>query len=446
MTKITKADVEKARRAKVAVTDIDGVMRGKYLHPSKFASVLDGGFGFCDVVLGWDSADVCYEDATFTGWHSGYPDANVRLDPSTARRIPWEDNVPFMLGEFVTANGEPLPQCPRQTLKRVVEYGQSLGYDARFGVEFEWFNFRETPDTLHEKGFRNLDPMTPGMFGYSMLRPALNQGFFDDLMIKLQDFDVPVEGLHTETGPGVLEAAILNADPVTSADRAALFKTATKQIGYQHGVIPTFMAKWNVDLPGSSGHLHQSLSKDGKAVFFDPSDPHSMSETFKSYLAGQLLLLPDILALLAPTVNSFKRLVEGMWAPTKANWAVDNRTVALRVIPGSEKSTRVELRVGGADMNPYLGIAGALAAGLYGVEHGLKLEVDPIQGNGYTSNSPRLPGSLSAAAEALDNSKIMRTILGDQFVTHFVETRRWEALQYKQAVTDWELKRYFEII
>jgi glutamine synthetase len=445
-TKITTADVEQARRVKVAVTDIDGVMRGKYLHPSKFASVLTGGFGFCDVVLGWDSADVCYENATFTGWHSGYPDAHVQLDPGTARKIPWEDNVPFMLGDFVKADGSPLPICPRQTLKRVIEYGHSIGYDARFGVEFEWFNFRETPETLQEKGFQNLKPMTPGMFGYSMLRPALNQPFFDDLMIKLQDFDVPVEGLHTETGPGVLEAALLNGDPLTVADRSILFKTATKQIAYQHGIIPTFMAKWNADLPGSSGHIHQSLSQNGVSSFHDDSDPNGMSETFKSYLAGQLLLLPDILALLAPTVNSFKRLVEGMWAPTKANWAIDNRTVALRVIPGSPKSTRVELRVGGADMNPYLAIAGAMAAGMYGVKNKLTLKDAPIVGNGYTANSPRLPGSLSEAADALDNSKIMRGILGDEFIDHFVQTRRWEVRQYKQAVTDWELQRYFEII
>lgn len=443
---ITIEEVEKSRRAKVAITDIDGIMRGKYLHPSKFASVLTGGFGFCDVVLGWDSADECYDRAKFTGWHSGYPDAHVRLDPTTARRIPWEDNVPFMLGEFVTAEGDPLPQCPRQTLKRAVEYGKSLGFDSRFGVEFEWFNFRETPDTLNEKGFRDLQPITPGMFGYSMLRPALNQGFFDDLMVTLQDFDVPLEGLHTETGPGVLEAAIVNAEPVLAADRAALFKTATKQIGYKHGILPTFMAKWNVDLPGCSGHLHQSLSKNGVPMFHDDNAPHKMSPIFRSYMAGQLKLLPEILALLAPTVNSFKRLVEGMWAPTKANWAVDNRTVALRVIPGSPKSTRVELRVGGADMNPYLAIAGALAAGLYGVEKGLSLDVDPIQGNGYESDSPRLPRTLDEAAGALDGSTAIRGILGDDFVDHFVQSRRWEARQYRAAVTDWELKRYFEII
>ena len=261
-SKFSIDDVNKARRAKVAITDMDGVLRGKYLHPSKFESVMKGGFGFCDVVLGWDSADVCYENNTFTGWHSGYPDANVQLDPSTARVIPWEDNVPFMLGEFVKADGSPLPICPRQTLKRAIKYADSLGYQARFGVEFEWFNFKETAESLRDKGFQKLTPMTPGMFGYSMLRPANNQAFFDDLMIQLQDFDVPVEGLHTETGPGVLEAALLNGDPLTAADRAILFKTATKQIGHKHGIIPTFMAKWNAELPGSSGHIHQSLSKD----------------------------------------------------------------------------------------------------------------------------------------------------------------------------------------
>lgn len=442
-----------ARRAKVAITDIDGVLRGKYISVDKLRSALNGGFGFCDVVFGWDSSDVCYEDAgvEYTGWHTGYPDAEARLDPTTFRTIPWEEGIPFLLGHFVKVgpDGEetPLPVCPRQLLRRIVALAGEMGLAAKFGMEFEWFNFRETPDSLAAKGHRNPDPLTPGMFGYSVLRSSLNSPFFRDLMELTANFGVPLEGLHTETGPGVFEAAITVDDALEAADRAVLFKSAAREIGYRHGIMPTFMAKWNTALPGCSGHMHQSLWRDGSNVFFDADDPHRMSDTFRHYLAGQFTLLPEILALMAPTINSYKRLVEGMWAPTRANWAIDNRTVALRVIPGSNKSTRLETRVSGSDVNPYLAVAAALAAGLYGIRNKLALPSEPVVGNGYTAEGhPRLPGSLAEAADALDRSTAARELFGDAFVDHFVASRRWEVRQFEAAVTDWEMKRYFEII
>ncbi len=434
-------------RVKVAITDIDGVLRGKYIHVDKFASAIEGGFGFCDVVFGWDSADECYDNVRYTGWHTGYPDAQVRLIPETFRTLPWEDGVPFFLGEFVTAGGDPMPLCPRQVLKRVVEYGASLGYTARFGLEFEWFNFQETPDSLAEKDFSNLTPLTPGMFGYSVLRSSQNHAYFGALMEELGKFRVPIEGLHTETGPGVYEAAIQNADPLEEADRGVLFKTGAKEIGYRHGVIASFMAKWNADLPGCSGHMHQSLwAKDGQSAFYDAGDPNHISQTFRHYLAGQMRLLPEILPLLAPTINSYKRLVEGMWAPTRMTWGIDNRTVALRVLSGSPKSTRLETRIGGADLNPYLGIAAALGAGLYGIEHKLELTEAPIKGNGYEAPARRLPSDLPKAADALHASEAARSLFGIDFVEHFSASRHWEARAFQKAVTDWELRRYFEII
>ena len=436
-----------AQSVKVAITDIDGVLRGKYIHVDKFASAMTDGFGFCDVVFGWDSADECYDNVRYTGWHTGYPDAQVRLIPESFRRLPWEDGIPFFLGEFVTRDGAPLAICPRQVLKRVIEYGKSLGYDACFGLEFEWFNFRETPDSLVEKGFRDLKPLTPGMFGYSVLRSSQNHAYFAALMNDPGPFRVPIEGLHTETGPGVFEAAIKYSAALEAADRGVLFKSGTKEIAYRHGVIASFMAKWNPALPGCSGHMHQSLwSANGDSAFFDPSHPQRMSDTFRHYLAGQMQLLPEILPLLAPTINSYKRLVEGMWAPTRVTWGVDNRTVALRVIQGSEKSTRLETRVGGADLNPYLAIAAALGAGLYGIEHRLPLETAPIVGNGYEADARRLPRDLPRAADALHASQAARGLFGDTFVEHFAASRHWEARAFHQAVTDWELRRYFEII
>lgn len=437
-----------AQKVKVAITDIDGILRGKYIHLDKFASALYGGFGFCDVVFGWDSADVCYDDVRYTGWHTGYPDAQAVIDPGTHRRIPWDDETPFFLADFVTADGAPLPVCPRQTLKRVVERAKKAGFTAKFGLEFEWFNFDETPDSLAAKGHADPTPLTPGMFGYSVLRSSLNQPYFSDLMDQLREFDVPLEGLHTETGPGVYEAAILVADPLEAADRGVLFKTGVKEIAYRHGFMASFMAKWNSQLPGCSGHIHQSLwTADGdRNVFHDAADPHRMSPEFRRYVAGQLRLMPELLALYAPTVNSYKRLVEGMWAPTRVTWAVDNRTAALRVIPGSAKSTRLETRVGGADLNPYLGVAAALGSGLYAIEKGWDLEQPPVVGNAYRAEAVRLPRTLAEAADRLDRSEAARDLFGDDFVDHFVATRRWEWQQFQQAVTSWELQRYFEVI
>lgn len=436
------------RKVKVAVTDIDGVLRGKYIHIDKFRSAVTNGFGFCNVVLGWDSSDVCYDNVHYTGWHTGYPDAQVKLDLSTYRSVPWDGGVPFFLGEFVGDDGQaPLALCPRQLLKKVVKRAADMGFTAAFGLEFEWFNFKETPQSLRDKGFVRPEPITPGMFGYSLLRAGQNQPFFNAILDELGAFRVPIEGLHTETGPGVFEAAILYSDALEAADRAILFKTSVKEIGARFGIMPSFMAKWNDKLPGSSGHIHQSLWHNGKNAFYDERDPNRMSPTFRHFLAGQMLCVPEILPFFAPTINSYKRLVEGAWAPTKVNWGVDNRTTAFRVIPGSSKSTRLETRVPGADVNPYLAVAAALASGLYGIEKKLELPSDAVRGNGYRDEAAtKLPGTLFEAATRLGESRIAREIFGESFVEHFVNTRLWEWRQYQTAVSSWELERYFEII
>jgi len=432
---------------KVAVTDADGVLRGKYLDKDKFLRAAQTGFGFCDVVLGWDMVDECYDNASYTGWHTGYPDAEVRIDLDTLRRIPWEDDRPFLLGEFVTHDGDPLSVCPRQLLKKTVARAAALGYEARFGLEFEWFNFAETPMSAHQKGYRGLEPISPGMFGYSIVRQSTNQPFFRALLDDLRAYGVPLEGLHCETGPGVFEAAILYSDPVEAADRAVCFKSGTKEIGARLGILPTFMARWSTDLPGCSGHHHQSLVRDdGSAAFFDPDAEHAMSATFRSYLAGQLAYLGDLLPMVAPTVNSYKRLVEGFWAPTRATWGVDNRTVALRVLAGSPGATRLETRVPGSDVNAYLSVAACLGAGLLGVEQGLSLHTPATTGSGYLADAPPYPRSLAEATERFAASEPARELFGDDFVEHFAASRDWEWRQSLQAVTDWEIERYFEVI
>ena len=434
-------------KVKVAVSDIDGILRGKYLHRDKFFSAAEGGFGFCDVVFGWDAHDICYDNTTVTGWQHGFPDALARLDLSTARHVPWDSHVPFFLGEFVNADGSPYPVCPRQVLKRVLARAAKLGVQPMAGMEFEWFNFAETPQTWAGKRGVNPEPITPGMFGYSLLRMGDNRGFFNALMDEMGAFGVPIEGLHTETGPGVYEAAIAFSGALEAADRAILFKTGAKEIGKRFGIMPSFMAKWAQQYPGCSGHIHQSLSDGKKNLFFDAKSSRSMSKLFESYLAGQVACLMEFAPMFWPTINSYKRLVDGFWAPVKPTWGVDNRTASFRVIAGSPKSTRLETRCPGADVNPYLAMAAVIAAGLHGVEKGLKLTAPPITGtNQGAEHIPRAPRSLIETTRIFRDSAVARDWLGDTFVEHFAATREWEWRQWQDAVTDWELKRYFEII
>ena len=438
-----------AGKVKLAVTDIDGIMRGKYISTEKFLGIIEGNLGFCDVVLGWDVADVAYDNSSYTGWHSGYPDAKAKLDLGTFRKIPWENDLPFFLGEFITDDDSALEICPRQLLKKVIGDATKSGYTPYFSQEFEWFNFAETPQSLADKNFAKLTPLTPGMFGYSILRSSYRNDFFTALYDGMKKLDVPLEGLHTETGPGVYEAAIAYSDVLKAADNAVIFKTGTKEIAYQNGIIATFMAKFNENLPGCSGHVHQSLwdKKSSKNLFYDAQDKSKMSDLMRSYIAGQLYCLPFILPMIAPTINSYKRLVEGAWAPTTLTWAVDNRTVALRALPGSSKATRLETRVVGSDSNPYLAMSACLAAGLYGIKKGLKLKQPATKGNGYRDlSNGSLPRNLWDATQAMKESKVAKELFGDKFVTHFTQTREWEWKQFAKVVTDWELKRYLEII
>jgi len=445
--------VEKSgsQKVKVAVSDIDGILRGKYLHIDKFKGAAEpypaGGFGFCDVVFGWDSSDQCYDNTSVTGWQHGFPDALARLDLDTARNVPWDNNVPFFLGEFINSDGTPHPLCPRQTLKKVIKRAAKMGVNPMCGMEFEWFNFLENSHSWESKKGVGPTPLTPGMFGYSLLRMNQNREFFNAIQDEMLQFGVPIEGLHTETGPGVYEAAIAFSDALTQADRAILFKTGTKEIGARFGIMPSFMAKWNAAYPGCSGHIHQSMSDGKKNLFADAKGRHGMSKMFESYLAGQVAHLMEFAPMFWPTINSYKRLVDGFWAPVKPTWGVDNRTASFRVIAGSPKSTRLETRCPGADVNPYLAMAAVIAAGLDGVEKGMKLTAPAIHGtNGGAENIPRAPRTLIETTRNFQQSKVARDWLGDTFVDHFAATREWEWRQWLDGVTDWELKRYFEII
>lgn len=435
-------------QVKFAFADIDGILRGKIIHRNKFLQGLEHGMGFCDVVFGWDSADVLYPGVKITGWQSGFPDKTCYIDLATFREIPWQGNMPFFLADFSAECGG-LAACPRTLLKTINAQCEQMGFSAEFAQEFEWFNFKETPQTLNDKNFSNIQPLTPGMFGYSLLRPSLYQDYNRELFTMLNQFNVPVEALHTETGPGAYEASIMHTNPVEAADKAALLKTSVKEIAYRHQIVASFMAKWNENLPGCSGHIHQSLwnAEKSKNLFFDKADENNMSLLMQQYMAGQLHCLPHILPMYAPTINSYKRLVDGAWAPTTLTWGVENRTTALRIINSAEKYTRVETRVPGSDTNPYLAISAALASGLYGIKHQLSLNQPQTTGSAYANaENKKLPSNLYDATLGMQASDISKELFGDDFVDHFSKTRLWECEQYSKQVNSWELKRYFEII
>jgi glutamine synthetase len=433
-----KFEAAEIRRVKVGAFDLDGVLRGKYISMEKFYSAAESGLGFCDVVFGWDIGDTLLDNVTFTGWHTSYPDALAVIDLDSFRTIPWEPGTAFFLLDLFTKGGQALAVSPRQVFRSVLKTAEERGFKTYFAAEFEFWFFKETPESLRAKGFRGLHSLTPGSFGYSVLRASQNSELVIDILENMGAFDVPLEGFHTETGPGVYEAAIAVDTGLKAADKAALFKTAMKEIGARHGIIPTFMAKWNSELAGSSGHIHQSLWSDDTNLFYQ-------GETIRQYIAGLTTCLPELTCLLCPTINSYKRMVPGTWAPINSTWGEDTRTTAVRSIAGSEKSSRVELRLSGADINPYIAMAASLAAGLEGIEQKLKPSAPTTNAYANPKDAP-LPRNLADAVKLFRASGMARKWFGDEFVDHYAATREWEVRQFEKAVTDWELARYFESI
>ncbi len=437
-------------RVKIGLCDVDGILRGKYISVDKFTSLLSKGGGFCDCVFGWDAADQLYDRGRYTGWHTGFPDAEYRLLVDSERWLAHE-NTPFFLGEFVAADGAPHPLCPRTRLKGMLGRLAERGFTLKAGFEYEFFVFDETSYSIRDKGYRDLRPLTPGNFGYSVLRASTEAEKFAGLMDFCRAVDCDLEGLHCETGPGVWESALRPENGLESADRAALFKTFSKVFLAQFGCLATFMAKWSMDYPGQSGHFHFSfLDQAGDNAFFDAGAAPGSSALAAQAVAGLQCYLPELLALVAPTINSYTRLVKGAWAPTAATWGIENRTAAIRLIPGDEGRQHIEARAPGADANPYLVATAVVAAALAGIEQGLEPD-DPVLGDAYAVEDSlpaarRFPGNLRDAADRLERSDLARAMLGGEFVDHFVMSRRWECAEYERNVNTWQLERYFEII
>ncbi|KAB8336771.1 hypothetical protein FH972_021080 [Carpinus fangiana] len=465
---------------KVAGCDVDGVLRGKLMAKSKFLQIVKDGFGFCSVIFGWDMHDQTYfKELKISNKENGYRDIVAVPDLSTFRRIPWENNIPFFLVSFQDPDTrKSLSACPRSLLGRAVEALEERGIKALAGAEFEFYQFRAPssqsdihgPNTTPTQRFIRTQPpatlphLTEGMLGYSLTDPVQNQDWFYDIWNTCEKFDCPIEGWHTESGPGVFEAALCYNEIRAMADRAALFKFVTKTVGSKYGITPCFMAKPREGLPGNSGHLHVSLAdtKTGKNLFAreeeDTNAPHSdmahLSDLGRHFLAGLLEGLPDVMPLFAPTVNSYKRLVENFWAPVTVSWGLEHRAASIRVIApptSSPKATRFEIRTPGADINPYLALATVLALGWRGVQKKLELKLPPLgkgeDVGGETDPGERLAKSLKeATARFTAKDSIAREVFGDEFVEHFGGTREHEVKLWEEAVTDWEISRRMHVL
>ncbi|KAL6305310.1 hypothetical protein BKA93DRAFT_731222 [Sparassis latifolia] len=458
-------------KVKVAV---DGVLRGKFMSKEKFISAASSdGFGFCSVIFGWDMHDAVYSrELLISNRANGYRDILASIDLSTYRRIPWENDVPFFLVSFLDPETkEPICADPRGALKKVVDRAEQKGWQCFAGCEYEYFQFKETPESLAKKNYVNLQPLTSGMHGYSLLRTQINNDYFHDLFDESWKFQVPLEGHHTETGPGVYETALAYTTALRMADNAILFKFLAKSIGIKRGVVPSFMAKPWGNLPGCSGHIHVSLrDQNGKSLFAVSEselqagradaandDTKFLSQEGEWFLAGVLDGLPDIMPMLVPTINGYKRLVggEAFWAPNAVTYGYDSRAASVRIIsPPSvpPAASRLEVRVPGADMNPYFAISAIFALGLRGIEKKIKLTGPPVSQltveDKRSGKVKMLPQSLEAATEYMMRPESIareEAVFGQDFVDHFGGTRQHEVKLWNEAVTNWEVERYLEL-
>lgn len=466
------------RAVKVAGVDVDGILRGKLMAKKKFLSIAREGFGFCSVVFGWDMHDQTYfRELKISNKENGYRDVIAVPDLSSFRRIPWENNVPFFLVSFLDPDTHAsLSACPRSLLKRAVDKLAENGFGAMAGAEYEFYQFRapqshdgpernssSTASFLRDNPVNSLPSLTEGMFGYSLTRPVHNQEYYYSIFDTCVQFRCGIEGWHTESGPGVFEAALEFGEITQMADKAALFKLVVKSLGSKFGITPCFMAKPRQGLPGNSGHMHVSLvDKSGKNLFYreeedkehEWQDLRHLSDMGRHFLAGLVDGLADIMPIVAPNINSYKRLVENFWAPVTVSWGLEHRAASIRLISpptSSPKATRFEVRVPGADANPHFVLAAILALGWRGIEEKMEISVPPLgkgeDVGGAADKGERLAKSLKEATERfMRKESVARKVFGDEFVDHFGGTRQHEIRLWDEAVTDWEVKRYIETV
>jgi len=430
-----------ARVAMVGVSDFDGVLRGKHVLGEDLSGQ-DKVIKFSEAVLAWDCSDRVIPISFTQQPLSAFGDADLRILSATGRSVSDLGNQYLYLAEFTGAHEN---ICPRGVLRKVLRRAADLGYRCAVGFEFEFMLFKESADTIEDKPFSEWAPLTRGPFGYSIMRSVAQHELFDEILALCEKARIPLSGLHFETGPGVVEASLRHCDALEAADRATIFKSMIKAWAQRRGMMATFMAKVSEDWPGQSGHIHISMSSDGQNAFHDSNAAGNLSKLMRQFIAGQLNYMNEFCVLAAPNFNSYKRLVPGYWAPICPSWGVDNRSCAVRAILGEPSVHRLEYRLAGADVNPYLALACAIGSGILGVETGVALPAS-IAGDASVEMTARLPQSLSEATSRFAQSAAANEIFGERFVEAFSCSRRWEWDAVQNRVTDFERRRYFEII
>ena len=428
-----------------ALVDKQGRLMGKRFQAEFFIDSAWEETHSCNYLLATDLEMETVDGYKATSWEGGYGDYAMKPDLSTLRRVPWLEGTALVLCDVLDHAHAPIPHSPRAILKRQVARLEAMGMQAFMASELEFFLFRESYEDAQAKGHRGLTPFSAYNEDYHIFQTTKEEDLMRAMRTGLQGADVPVENTKGEAEAGQAEINVRYTDALTMADRHAIIKNACKEIAWSKGHAVSFMAKWNTAFAGNSSHIHQSLwSLDGKPLFQDPSAAHGISDLMKHYLAGLLRHASELTYFLAPNVNSYKRFVAGTFAPTQAIWSLDNRTAGYRVCGADTKAVRIECRVGGADLNPYLAMAALLAAGIEGIES--KRELEPaFVGNAYGETGAReIPTTLRAATQALDGSAMLRAAFGGEVIDHYVHAARWEQSEYDRQVTDWEVNRGFE--
>ena len=429
----------------VCLVDMQGRLMGKRFVAQHFVDGAHDETHCCNYLLATDMEMYTVPGYKSTSWAAGYGDYVMKPDLSTLRRLPWAPGTAMVMCDVLDHHThEPVPHAPRTILKRQVERARAMGYEPMMATELEFFLFDESFADLFDRGFPLPTPKARHNVDYSIWGTSADEPIMRDIRNKLWDAGIPIECSKGEADAGQEEGNAKYSDAMDTSDMHSIIKLGVKQIAQAHGASVTFMAKYDHRKAGSSSHIHQSLWKDGQPAFLDTADPHGMSDLMKHYMAGQLAHAEEITYFLAPFVNSYKRFVVGMFAPTKAVWSCDNRTAGFRVCGEGTKAVRVECRIGGADLNPYLACAALLAAGLDGIERKLALEPE-MKGDMYGAEGVReIPKTLGAAAAALKGSAMLRAAFGDGVVEHYAHAAEWELHEQNRVVTDWERSRGFD--
>jgi len=426
----------------VAITDMQGRLQGKRCAARYFLEVVvPNGVEGCNYMMAVDVDMNTVDGYAMSSWDSGYGDLVMRPDFATLRRIPWYDNTALVLCDVEQHDGSPVAPSPRQVLRRQLDRLSEHGWDAYVGTELEFQVFNNTYEDAWNRGYRNLDAANQYNVDYSMIGTGRIEPLLRDIRNGMSDAGMYVESAKGECNLGQHEIAFRYSDALTTCDNHSLYKTGAKEIAALHGKSLSFMAKFD-EREGNSCHIHISLrSKDGDPVLAGEGQ-HGFSPLMEHFIAGQIACLEELTYFFAPNINSYKRFVPGSFAPTTVAWGLDNRTCALRVI-GHGDSLRVENRVPGGDVNPYLAVAALVASGLYGIENELPLE-PAFEGNAYNADRAKVPHTLRDAADQLGRSELARKAFGDEVVDHYLNNAAVELEAFEAAVTDWERTRGFE--